>query len=163
MLSKISKIGRWVTICIVFSVFLGACSWFKPRPEFEGVEIAKPLVIPADLNKPSSNEALVIPSKSLIGANAKTNEVVSQFIVNDSVENVWKRLGAVLPTIEGVQVLNAVGSIKSYEVQYGADVFLVTVQSSGNQAQVSALGADGAVVTNKSAGQLLAQLKLLIK
>lgn len=163
MLSKVSKIGRWVSICIVLSVFMGACSWFKPRPEFEGVEISKPLVIPADLNKPTSNEALVIPSKSLIGTNAKTTEVVSQFVVSDSVENVWKRLGAILPTIEGVKVINAVGSIKSYEVQYGADVFLITAQANGNQTQVTALGADGAVTTNKSSGQLLAQLKLLIK
>ena len=77
MLSKVSKIGRWISICIVLSAFMGACSWFKPRPEFEGVEISKPLVIPADLNKPTSNEALVIPSKSLIGTNAKTTEVVS--------------------------------------------------------------------------------------
>ena len=163
MLSIVGNKARWFTISIVYIAFLNGCSWFKPRPEFEGVEISKPLVVPAGLNKPSSNEALVIPAKSLIGPNAKSTEVVSQFVVNDTVENVWKRLGAVLPTIEGVQVLNSVGSIKSYEVQYGNDVFLVTTQANGTQTQVSALGADGAVTTNKSAGQLLAQLKLLIK
>ena len=163
MLSYVSNISRWVAIFVVFSVFLGACSWFKSRSEFEGAEISKQLVIPADLNKPVSNEALVIPAKSLIGANAKSTEVVSQFLVSDSVENVWKRLGAILPTIEGVKVLNAVGSIKSYEVQYGADVFLVTAQTNGNQTQVAAIGADGVATTNESAGQLLAQLKLLIK
>ena len=163
MLSFVGNKSRWFSISIVCVVFLSACSWFKSKPEFEGVDISKPLIIPADLSKPSSNEALLIPAKSLIGPNAKSTEVVSQFLVNDTVDNVWKRIGTVLPTIEGVKVLNTVSSIKSYEVQYGNDVFLVTTQATTTQTQVAAVGADGAVTTNKSATQLLAQLKLMIK
>jgi hypothetical protein len=105
----------------------------------------------------------MIPSKSLIGANAKSKDVMSGFLVNYSVDNVFNRLGTLLPTVELVTVLNKVESLKSYEVRYGPDVFLISVQANGAQTQVAALGADGAVLNNQSASQLLKQLKILLK
>lgn len=163
MLSLVGNAGRWVAIGTLSCAFLASCSWFKPRPEFEGVEIAKPLVVPADLSKPSNSGALLIPPKSSIGANAKTPDQISGFLVSDSVDNVWKNLGVLLPTIELVTVLKKVESIKSYEVRYGPDVFLISVQANGAQTQVAALGPDGAVLNNKATNQLMSQLKSLMK
>jgi uncharacterized lipoprotein len=163
MLSLNGNAVRRLAICSLSCVFLASCNWFKVRPEFEGVEIAKPLVVPADLSKPSSNGAMLIPSKSLIGANAKSPDQISSFLVSDSVDNVWKRVGIMLPTIDQVTVLNKVDSIKSYEVRYGPDVFLISVQANGSQTQIAALGADGKVINNKSSSQLMSQLKSLVK
>lgn len=163
MLSFTFKTVRWILVMGLIGSLTIACSWFKPRPEFEGVETAKPLVIPPDLNKPYDRDALIIPSKSLIGANAKSNDAVTSFLVKDNVDSVWKRMGGVLPTIEGVEVVNTVASIKSYEVRYGAETFLINIQTSGSQTQVRALAPDGSISKSNVAGQLLAQLKLLIK
>lgn len=162
MLSFVNTVRLMVALLVVFTQLSG-CSWFRPRPEFEGVETSKPLVIPAGLDKPSNQQALLIPSKSQIGANAKSKDVMSGFLVNYSVDNVYNRLGTLLPTIELVTVLNKVESLKSYEVRYGPDVFLISVQANGAQTQVAALGADGAVLNNQSASQLLKQLKILLK
>jgi uncharacterized lipoprotein len=162
MLSFVNTL-RLMAALMVVVILQSGCSWFQARPEFEGVETSKPLVIPAGLDKPSNQQALMIPSKSLIGANAKSKDVISGFLVNYSVDNVYNRLGTLLPTVELVTVLNKVESLKSYEVRYGPDVFLISVQANGTQTQVAALGADGAVLNNQSASQLLKQLKILLK
>lgn len=163
MLSFVFKTGCWAILLSFIGLLSTGCSWFKPRPEFEGIDTAKPLVIPPGMSKPYDREALIIPSKSLIGANAKSNEIVTSFLVKDNIDSVWKRIGGVLPTIEGVEVLNTVASIKSYEVRFGAETFLVNIQSSGNQTLVRALAPDGSISKSNVAGQLLAQLKLLVK
>jgi uncharacterized lipoprotein len=163
MLSFVFKTARWTVLLSLIGMLSIGCSWFNPRPEFEGIDTAKPLVIPPGMDKPYDREALLIPSKSLIGANAKSNDVVTSFVVKDNIESVWKRIGGVLPTIEGVEVLNTVSSIKSYEVRYGAETFLINIQASGDQTQVRALAPDGSISKSNVAGQLLAQLKLLVK
>ncbi len=137
----------------------GACSWFKPKAEYQGVELAPPLSVPADLNKPRDRDALRIPAKSLIGENAVKSDIVRNFNVTMPVAAAWKRIGELLPSIEGLEVLNSVESISSYEVRFGNEVFLVSAQDNAGRARIVAISVDGAISESAASGQLLAQLK----
>jgi hypothetical protein len=160
----LKDISRLFAMALVLSTLLPGCSWFRPRPEYEGVEIAKPLVVPADLSQPREREALRIPSKSMIGADAKLPEAAANFIVNDSLDNVWERMGRALRTVAGVEVLNTVESIKSYEVRYAEESFLVSAQQAGSaQTRVVAVGADGTVKQGGASAKLLNELRAKLK
>ncbi len=160
----IKTAARLAVMALVLSTLLPGCSWFRPRPEYEGVDIAKPLVVPADLSQPRDREALRIPSKSMVGADAKLPEAAANIIVNDSLDNVWERMGRALRTVQGVEVLNTVESIKSYEVRYGNESFLVTAQQAGStQTRIVAVGADGTVKQGGSSVKLLNELRTKIK
>lgn len=159
-----NAVFRLAAVMLVLSVFLPGCSWFRERPEYEGVDVAKPLQVPADLSVPRGQEALRIPPKTLVGANARAPEAAVNIILDDGPDSVWKRMGDVLPKIEGVQVLNAAESIKSYEVRYGSETFLIAAQPSGSaQTRVVAIGVDGTVQQGGASTKLLAQLKVLLK
>lgn len=154
---------RFTVVALATLSFLAGCSWFRSRPEYEGAEISKPLVVPADLSKPRSREALMIPSKTLIGENARSPEKSVNFIVNDEPGNVWKRLGVALEGMEGVEVLNKAESIKSYEVRYSSEILLISAQADGEKTRVVAIGVDGTVQQTSTSNQLLAKLKAAMK
>ena len=154
-----THIFRFTLLILVLGSFLAGCSWFRSRPEYQGVEISKPLVIPADLSKPKSRDALQIPSKTLLGENAKSPDQVVNFIVNDEAGKVWTRLGTALEGIEGVEVLNKAESIKSYEVRFKAETFLISAQLDNDKTRVVAIGVDGAVRQSGVSSELLARLK----
>ncbi len=153
---------RFTLLTLVFGSFLAGCSWFRSRPEYQGVEISKPLSIPADLSKPKNRDALQIPSKTLIGENAKSPDKAANFMVNDVPGSVWIRLGTALEGLEGVDVLNKVESIKSYEVRYKAETFLISAQAEKNTTRVEAIGLDGAVQQSGVSSELLAKLKTVL-
>lgn len=157
-----THVFRFTLLTLICGSFLAGCSWFRSRPEYQGVEISKPLAIPADLSKPKSRDALQIPSKTLLGENAKSPDQVANFVVDDAQANVWKRLGGALDAIEGVEVLNKAESINSYEVRYNAEVFLISAQANDAKTRVVAIGVDGAVQQSGASTQLLAKLKTLL-
>jgi uncharacterized lipoprotein len=151
-------------ILLVVSTALPGCSWFRERPEFEGVEIAKPLEVPADLSVPRSQEALRIPSKTLVGPNASAPSAAANFVVNDDLNDVWPRLGKALGAVAGVEILKTAESIKSYEVRYGNEAFLVSAQQVGtSQTRIVAIGVDGTVKNDGNSVKLLTELRAKLR
>ena len=84
-MSLMSKRGLTV---LLLTLSVGACGWFKSKPEYEGAELAKPMTVPADLSRPSERDAMRIPAKSLIGANAARAESVRSVDVGGDVASV---------------------------------------------------------------------------
>jgi uncharacterized lipoprotein len=151
---------HWTTVVLVSS--LVACSWFHPRPEYEGVETSKPLAIPADLDKPQHQDALRIPSKTLLGQHAKSPEQAASFVLNDEVSTAWARIGEALVRIEGVDILNKAESMKSYEVRYQSETLLIATQADGDKTRVLAIGADAVAQQSGISRQLLTKLKAIL-
>jgi hypothetical protein len=79
--------------------------------------------------------------------------------VNTDVATTWKRVGTALAQIEGVQVLSAIEGISSYEVTYGTETMLISVQNNVGKSRIVALGPDGGGNESAASGQLLALLK----
>ena len=155
-MSLMSKRGLSV---LLLTLSVGACGWFKSKPEYEGAELAKPMTVPADLSRPSDRDAMRIPAKSLIGANAVRVESVRSVDVGGDVASVWKRAGDALAAVEGAEILSRAESIASYEVRFAGETFLVSVQANGAGSRIIAVGVDGAASESAAAGQLLGLLK----
>ncbi len=159
MLRFTTAVCRFTVLAFLLGAFLGGCSWFRSKPAYEGVDISKPLVIPADLSKPKNRDALQIPSKTLVGENAKSPDQVANFTLNEEAGKVWSLLGSVLDGMDGVEVLNKAESIKSYEVRYKAETFLLSAQADNDKTRIVAIGVDGAVQQSGVSSELLAKLK----
>ncbi|MFZ9935301.1 MAG: hypothetical protein ACO3EU_07930, partial [Arenimonas sp.] len=75
------------------------------------------------------------------------------------VATAWKRVGTALGQIEAAEILSAVEGISSYEVAFGGETMLVSVQNNAGKSRIVALGPDGAGSESAASGQLLALLK----
>lgn len=155
-MSLMSKRGLSV---LLLALSVGACGWFKSKPEYEGAELAKPMTVPSDLSRPSDRDAMRIPAKSLVGANAARVESVRSIEVRGDVASAWKRAGDALAGVEGAEILSRAESIASYEVRFAGETFLVSVQANGGGSRIFAVGVDGAASESAAAGQLLGLLK----
>lgn len=157
----IKNSARPALLALIPTLLLSGCGWhlFSKKSEYEGVELTKTMVIPPDLSKPNDREALKIPPKSAVGINAVSMEIVRSINVNADVATTWKRVGAALAQIEGAEVLSAVEGISSYEVAFGGETMLISVQNNAGKSRVVALGPDGGGNESVASGQLLARLK----
>lgn len=138
------------------------CRWMQKKPEFEGQEVGKPLVIPPGMNKPSTRDALNIPPKSMIGANVPKAPATRSLEVDGDVPTVWRKVGAALAGFPDVEVTATAESIATYEVVFSQETFLISVQASGAKSRVVAVGIDGSASDSIAAASLVARLKPLL-
>ena len=139
---------------VVALVSAGGCRWFRGSDYTRSVE-NRPLEVPPDLDVPSSQNALPMPaSQGTAGQPAPAG-----FVVADSPENVWPRLGAALATIDGVVVTGQSQAVGSYDVSYQGQNFLIRIENTAGQSRVSAIGANGQVLRAGPASILLDQLR----
>ncbi|WP_201314468.1 hypothetical protein [Dyella sp. EPa41] len=92
-------------ILAVSALLLSGCGMFRSQKAWETAKQESPLEIPPGLDTPSSNAALVIPEQ---GANNPTsngatahvgkggNQIADGFVLNDSVENTYRRVAQTL-------------------------------------------------------------------
>lgn len=135
------------------------CRWMAKKPEFEGQELGKPLVIPPGMNKPSTREALNIPPKSMIGANVPLAPATRSLEVDAAVPVVWRKVGEALAGFPDVEVTAKAESIATYEVVFSQETFLLSVQANGAKSRIVAVGIDGSASDSAAAAVLVARLK----
>ena len=145
--------------CTAFLIGVSGCRWMAKKPEYEGQELAKPLVIPADLNKPKTRDALNIPPKSMIGVNAPKAPATRSLVVNGDVPTVWKKVGTALAGFPDVEVTAKAETIASYEVKFSGESFLLSVQANGSKSKIVAVGSDGSISDSNAAAVLIARFK----
>ncbi|HET6553323.1 MAG TPA: hypothetical protein VFG49_07270 [Dyella sp.] len=87
------------------ALLLSGCGMFRSEKAWEKAKQETPLEIPPGLDTPSSNAALVIPEQGANnptsnGATARTgntgNQIADGFVLNDTVENTYRRLAQAL-------------------------------------------------------------------
>jgi uncharacterized lipoprotein len=118
------------------------CRWFHGSDYTRSVE-NRPLEVPPDLNAPSTTNALPLPAASGLGSD---RPMVAGFVVPDSPDNTWTRIGAVLPTIEGVAIIGSAQSLGSYDLSYQGQNFQLRIEDTAGQSRVSAISASGHVL-----------------
>ena len=134
----------------------GGCSWFKSHNDYARSVENRPLEVPPDLDVPETNNQLPLPSASNLGANAPSPV---GFVIQDSPASVFTRIGAALPTIEGVVVTGSAASLGSYDVAYQGQNFLVRIENTAGQSRVSAISPTGQVLRAGPASILLEKLR----
>jgi uncharacterized lipoprotein len=140
---------------VVALVSASGCHWFRSSDYTRSVE-NRPLEVPPDLDKPATGNALPLPAAQELGGSAPAPV---GFVVADSPENVWPRLGAVLATIDGLTVTGQAQSLGSYDVSYQGQNFLVRVENTAGSSRISAISPSGQVLRAGPASILMEQLR----
>jgi uncharacterized lipoprotein len=133
----------------------GGCRWFRSSDYTRSVE-DRPLEVPPGMDQPNTANQLAMPTAQGLGG---TGPAPAGFVVADSPENVWPRLGAALAGIEGVVVTGQAQALGSYDVAYQGQNFLVRIENTAGQSRISAISPSGQVLRAGPGSILLEQLK----
>jgi uncharacterized lipoprotein len=145
-----------IAVAVALSASTG-CSWFRSHNNDYARSVQnRPLEVPPDLDLPSTENALPLPSAEGLGG---TGAAPAGFVIADTPENVWTRLGAALASVEGVTVTGSAQSLGSYDVAYQGQTFLLRVENTAGQSRVSAISPSGVVLRAGPAAILLEQLR----
>lgn len=156
---KLSGRALIVGVVLVAVAAGSGCSWFRKKTDYQSSPESRPLEVPPDLSTPRSNDTMRIPAVAGGTMAVAASGAVSGFQVADSAESTWRRVGLALARISGVTVNNRAEALRSYEVAYGGQTFLVSLQAEGSATTVSAYGTDGQALTAGPAAQLLGLLR----
>lgn len=175
--------GRLLGLALVATVTVtSGCGWFggNKKAAYESSSESRPLELPPDLDMPQANSEMVIPqvrpgrtgnspapvpsAPPAAGPQAAAvagvaSAGISEFTLEDQIENAFRRISLALGRTEGVNVASSSQLLGSFEVQYQGQDFLIRIQPEGSSSRVSAVAPDGRALTAGPATELLAQLK----
>jgi uncharacterized lipoprotein len=130
------------------------CRWFHGSDYTRSVE-NRPLEVPPDLDAPSTSNSLPVPAASSLGGTA---QAPAGYVVADTPENTWTKLGAALATVDGVTIVGQAQALGTYDVSYQGQNFLIRVENTAGQSRVSAISPAGVVLRAGPASILLDQI-----
>ncbi len=123
-------------------------------------------VVPAAAPVVADQPAAAVPATTTPVAAAPTSAAtvssddgIDSFSADGSVDLVFDKVGATLAGIDGVTVKSAAQLLKSHDVSYQGQSFLIRIEAAGSSTRVSAIGADGLPLTGGASAALLAKLK----
>lgn len=142
---------------------LSGCHWFKKKNELYTQSVEnRPLEVPPDLDRPSEDRAMALPSVATASATAAKPVAATGFAVAGERDAVFAKVGDVLATLNGVRVANKADILGTYDIDYQDAKFLIRVTKAGDGAYVSAVDPRGLPPSGDAAGKLIAALKAAI-
>ena len=175
--------GRLLGLLLILMIALTAgCGWFggnkRKVAAYELAPEARPLELPPDLDMPMANPEMVIPvvppgpvgtgpappirgvgTPAAAAAAGVTIAGVTDFTLEDSKANAFRRIGLALGRVEGVHTASSSELLGTFEVQYLGQDFLIRIEEAEVGVRVDAVTTDGREISTGPASQLLAQLK----
>jgi len=153
-------------VLVLTASTLGGCAWFRSEPPHLAATESRPLEVPPDLVLPSSVTALQVPPLAAGGA-AMPGDVPpavvatagGAFVLADSAESAFARVGLALGRVDGVDSSTPVPALNAYEVRYGGETLLVRLRPEDGQVRIDAIGGDGRVLDTAAARGLLDALR----
>jgi uncharacterized lipoprotein len=135
------------------------CSWFrsKSRADYTASQENRPLEVPPDLDLPDTSASTVLPSAANLGSGVTTRN--AGVLVAGGANAVWAKVGELLGGIDGLEVTGRAEALRSYDVSFQGQSFLIRVEEAGGQSRIAAISADGQVLSGGAAGQVLRALK----
>jgi uncharacterized lipoprotein len=158
-----------VLAAVVLVASVAGCSMFGKKDELytQSAE-ARPLEVPPDLDRPSADRAMALPSAggsvSASGMNNAGGSTAAPIGFNASGDRdaIFAKVGEVLAATPGVNVVNRAQILGTYDVDYMGAKFLVRVTKVGDGAYVSAVDPRGLPPTGEAPVKLVAALKAAI-
>jgi uncharacterized lipoprotein len=136
------------------------CGWFRGKSGYENSPESRPLEVPPDLDRPATDGTMEIPAVAGAPRAAPAGPAAgASFVIADSAESAWRRLGLALERTEGVSIGERDPSSAVYNVSYEGETFQVKIAAEGEGSRISAVGQDGREMSAGAAGKLLALLK----
>lgn len=151
------------------------CVWLRTKfantAVYEDSQQADPLEVPPELDVPNTSAGVAIPdvtpnpmtqgpaSGAPQSAPVAPSAPMDGFMLADTADSAFRRIGVALTKIEGVVVGVGTPELGTHSVTFQGTPMLIKVEGSGDSTRVSAVGPDGTRLTGGAAGQLLALLK----
>jgi uncharacterized lipoprotein len=115
---------RFVVLAAVAPLALGACSWFKPKSDWDKAVEARPLEIPPDLEAPPRSNDMVVPETGGASATAASSPRpaarratgIDGLHVADGVDSTWQRIGLALERANLGQIASKDEAGRTYEL-----------------------------------------------
>lgn len=145
---------------------LAGCSMFGKKNELytESVE-ARPLEVPPDLDRPSAERAMTLPSAGGSTASAAAPAAPASsvapigFNAPGERDAVYAKVGDALAAIDGVTIASKAQILGTYDIDYMGSKFLVRVTKAGDGAYVSAVDPRGLPPTGEAPVKLIGAVK----
>ena len=145
---------------------LAGCSMFGKKNELytESVE-ARPLEVPPDLDRPSAERAMTLPSAGGTTASAAAPAAPASsvapigFNAPGDRDAVYAKVGDALAAIDGVTIASKAQILGTYDIDYMGSKFLVRVTKAGDGAYVSAVDPRGLPPTGEAPVKLIGAVK----
>ncbi|PNS07973.1 hypothetical protein [Solilutibacter silvestris] len=163
-----------VAALAVAALSTSGCSWFHGKQHTtEAYKLAaesRPLEVPPDLDRPSADASINIPSGSSSvsasqvqrGGSTTTpapRESANAFIVPGTRDDVFGKLGTALAGVPGVTVNNKSQLLGTYDVTASGHGFLVRTTAVDGGVHVSSIDPRGSLDTSIEATKVIAALK----
>lgn len=160
-----------IGIIAVTLLATSGCGWFRSKKEpYKNAAESRPLEIPPDLDQPKTDPAMRIPDVASAVARAPASASISavpqlpasegQFVLADTLESTWRRVGLALARMDGVTVGTRSEALGTTEVAYKGQTFLVRLRAQGDKTEISAVSTDGSALQGGAAAELLGLLKI---
>ena len=148
---------------------LSGCHWFgKSNDLYAQSAESRPLEVPPDLDRPSTDRAMVLPSAGgsatagPVGTPGASSIAPIGFTVAGDRDVLYSKVGEVLAGVEGVTIVNKAQILGTYDVDYMDAKFLVRVTKAGDNVYVSAVDPRGLPPTGEAPVKLIGALKAAI-
>ena len=153
-------------VAALLVVGLAGCSMFGKKNELytESVE-ARPLEVPPDLDRPSAERAMTLPSAGGTTASAAAPAAPASsvapigFNAPGERDAVYAKVGDALAAIDGVTIASKAQILGTYDIDYMGSKFLVRVTKAGDGAYVSAVDPRGLPPTGEAPVKLIGAVK----
>ena len=155
--------GAILALLAVAVVSSSGCSWFRGKSGYENSPESRPLEIPPDLDRPTTDPTMQVPATAAAPGGtvaARPAALPSQaFVVADAPESVWRRLGLALQRVEGVTVGESSQMLSVYNVTFEGESFLVRIAPEGEGTRIAAVSSSGSEINSGAGAKLLGLLR----
>lgn len=157
--------GAVLTVLAVAVLSSSGCGWFRAKTGYENSPENRPLEVPPDLDRPTVDPTMQVPAvaggrDTVAPGGSRPVALPSQaFVVADTPDSVWKRLGLALQRIEGVSIGDSAQLLSVYNVNYDGENFLIRIAPSGEGTRISAVTSDGRELDRGAGAKLLGLLR----
>ncbi len=161
---------RAATVLAVAALAMGVsgCSMFGKKSDLYAQSgESRPLEVPPDLDRPSTDRAMALPGTSSVSASGMNKAGGSGaapigFNATGERDAVFARIGDVLAATAGVTIASKAQILGTYDVSYMGSNFLVRVTKVRDGTYVSAVDPRGLPPTGDAPVKLIAALKTAI-
>ncbi len=158
---------RYIAVALLAVAVVGAsgCKWFRKDNEVYKLSAEeRPLEIPPDLDRPSTDAAMNLPASvtaSQVAAQRGNNTAASPvgFSVSGSRDDVFNKVGEVLAATSGATVASKAQILGTYDVDYEGSKFLIRITQISGGTYVSAVDPRGLPASGEAPVKLMAALK----
>ncbi len=147
---------------------LSGCHWLNKKNDlYTQSSEARPLEVPPDLDRPSADHAMEVPTvgrsvtESATVA-ARSTATSTGFAVAGDRDAVFAKVGEVLAATSGVRIASKAEILGTYDVDYQDAKFLVRVSKTGGGLYVSAVDPRGLPPPGDAAAKLIAILQATV-